>query len=211
MDDDSRGQSFSIEDAEATQTHSDDVEALRQTPLSQPTEPLSDAYQAYFAPLVAWLHHAYGAGPPEPEDVAQRAFANLAQRRDLSDVENVKAFVWRSARNIVVSEKRLQMTRNKASDTVEALFSGDQGDVLSPARVLETKDMLNKMISAIGDMPEQRRRAYILHRIEGMRYTDAARRLGISRTAVTKHVALASLDIQRAQRRFYKDPDEDDV
>ena len=38
---------------------------------------LEGIYAAHFAPLVSWLHHAFGAGPPEPEDVAQRAFAKL--------------------------------------------------------------------------------------------------------------------------------------
>jgi RNA polymerase sigma-70 factor (ECF subfamily) len=52
--------------------------------------------------------------------------------------------------------------------------------------------------SVLRAMPEQRRRAFILTRVEGLSHGDAARRLGISRPAVSKHVARAMDDLYAA-------------
>ena len=53
-------------------------------------------------------------------------------------------------------------------------------------------------MEALRTMPEKRRRIFILNRLEGLSYTEIARRTGIGRTAVTKHVARATADIDAA-------------
>ena len=165
-------------------------------------EAFKGVYAEQFAPLVSWLHTAFGAGPPEPEDVAQRAFANLARRGDLSDIENPKAFLWRTARNIMISQKRHEATRNGAAEEMEKIFSLEQGDVLNPERVLEAKDALAAMVRAVEKMPTQRRRAFQLKCFEGLTHTEIGKRLGISRTAVYKHLVRAGVDITRAYRAY---------
>jgi len=44
-------------------------------------------------------------------------------------------------------------------------------------------------------MPERRRRAFVLHRIEGLTITATGRQLKISATAARKHIARAMADI----------------
>ena len=165
-------------------------------------EMFKSVYAEQFTPLASWLHAAFGAGPPEPEDVAQRAFANLARRGDLSDIENPKAFLWRTARNIMVSQKRHEATRNNATEEMETIFSLDQGDVLNPERVLEAKDALAAMVKAVEKMPTQRRRAFQLKCFEGLNNTEIGKRLGISRPAIHKHLVRAGVDITKAYRAY---------
>ena len=152
----------------------------------------------YFKPLVASLGAQFGAGPPDPEDIAQHAFEKLAERSDLSDITHIKAFLWRTGRNLALKGKRSENVRTRRDYDVEQIFFPSLGDDLTPERVLCAKEQLSLVKDVLSAMPERRRRAFILHRIEGLNFSDVARRLGVSRTAAIKHVARASADIDAA-------------
>lgn len=152
-------------------------------------------YDDLFVPLVKWLHAQFGAGPPEPEDVAQRAFVNLAKRGSLNDIKNTKAFLWRSARNILLSDIQAQTVRTNAVPTLETLFSRPEGDTLDPRRVLMAKEVLEIMNTVIQRMPLRRRRAFVLRHIEGLTYAEITKRLGMTRSNAAKHVVKATQEI----------------
>lgn len=152
-------------------------------------------YADYFAPLVAYLQSSFGSGPPEPEDVAQRAFGRLVARGNLGEIQNLQAFLWRTARNIAMSDKRAAQVRLKRKPETEILFSSSDGYAITPERVLEGKEQVALAEEVLRAMPEQRRRAFVLTRIEGLSHAETSKRLGISRPAVTKHVARATADL----------------
>ncbi len=169
------------------------VEGREGATLSTPT--MDSLYTDQFAPLVAYLRASFGVGPPEPEDIAQRAFGQLLAKGDLTGIDNLKAFLWRTARNIALSDKRAAQVRSKRKTETEILFSAAEGYSLTPERVLEGKEQVNLAVEVLRDMPEQRRRAFILTRIEGLSHAETSKRLGISRPAVSKHVARATADL----------------
>lgn len=156
---------------------------------------IDSLYSDHFLALVAYLRASFGAGPPEPEDVAQRAFGQLAAKGDLSGIHNLKAFLWRTAWNIALSDKRAAQVRSKRKTEIEILFSAADGYTLTPERVLEGKEQVSLAVEVLRHMPEQRRRAFILTRIEGLSHAETSKRLGISRPAVSKHVARATADL----------------
>ena len=174
------------------------VEADAPIPTTSTTAILDRLYADHFGRLVSSLHAAFGAGPPEPEDVAQRAFTKLAARGEFDEIKNLKAFLWRTAHNIAISEKRSQGVHTKYVAETDTLFSPLEGDILTPERVLESRERLSLILDALRKMPERRRRAFVLNRIEGLNYTQVSKRIGIGRTAVTKHVARATADIDAA-------------
>ncbi|MEM7409108.1 MAG: sigma-70 family RNA polymerase sigma factor [Myxococcota bacterium] len=153
-------------------------------------------YVEHFERLVASLYAAFGAGPPEPEDVAQRAFAKLIGHRPTREVDNPAAFLWRTASNIAISDKRAQQVRHRYARDSRSMQN--EGVVLTPERVLESKERLDVVLATLRKMPEQRRRVFLLNRVEGLSYSEVSKRIGIGRTAVTKHVARATADIDAA-------------
>lgn len=162
------------------------------------TDLIEDLYVRYRLDLIHYVRSLSGQGPPEPEDVAQRAFAKVYEVEDLSAISNLPGFLWRTARNILISEKRhLSVRAHNADDIAEAFFPSG-GDVLTPERVLLAKDQMGLVTAALSNMPKKRRRILIMNRIEKLSYTEIGRRLGIGRTAVTKHVAKAMADIDAA-------------
>lgn len=159
---------------------------------------IEDLYVLHRQDLIHYLRSLSGLGPPDPEDVVQRAFAKIYEVEDLSSVSNLPGFLWRTARNILISEKRRLKVRLHNSNDVAETFFPKAGDVLTPERVLLARDQMDVVMTALSAMPKRRRRILIMNRIEKLSYTEIGKRLGIGRTAVTKHVAKAMADIDAA-------------
>ncbi|MEM6415923.1 MAG: sigma-70 family RNA polymerase sigma factor [Pseudomonadota bacterium] len=159
---------------------------------------LDKLYRDHIADLKYFLLKEFGAGPPDPEDIAHEAFHKLAQEVDLSRISNHKAFLWRTARNLVLTEKRNTGRRTKFDYEVEQLYFASKGPKSTPEGVLEVSQQLSAVSCAIQEMPPARRKALIWRRIECMKMETIAERLGVSRRAVSKHIERAIVDIETA-------------
>ena len=159
---------------------------------------IKDLYASSSSELATYLRKAFGDGPPDPDDVAQQAFLQLANYEHIHKVRNLKAFLWRTARNVLLSYKRNADTRSKYDYEIEHLFFAAKGSEVSPARVLEVKRQLKIIEKTLAHMPQRRRDAFLLHRVEGLNVTDTGKRLGVTRHAVVKHIARAAADIEIA-------------
>ena len=159
------------------------------------TEAVSKLYQEYFRELSGNLRAMYGDGPPDPDDVAQQAFQKLIERGDVASIANIKAFVWRTARNLIFSAKRADAVRSKYEFEVKQTFFPVKSVVSTPESIIEARDQLKAITTVLLKMPKKRQRAFVLHRIEGLSLTEVGRRLGISRSTVAQHIARAAADI----------------
>ncbi|MEM6677505.1 MAG: sigma-70 family RNA polymerase sigma factor [Pseudomonadota bacterium] len=159
---------------------------------------LSDLYRAHWHDLRRFVAARFGAGPPEPDEVAQRAFERLAMREDLADIQEPMAFLRVTATNIVLSEKRSHSVRDRNQAAVAQRYGATEGDDLTPERVLLAREQIAIVHGAFTAMPTRRRRVIILHKIYGLSFAEIARRLGLSQTAVKKHAARAMADLDAA-------------
>lgn len=168
---------------------------------NQPSEHIPDAvaelYLEYADQLTSALRSMYGEGPPDPEDVAQQAFHKLIERGNLHTIGNLKAFVWRTARNLVFATKRAQAVRQRYDYEVEQIFFAVKDNESSPERVIVVKEQLEIIREVLLKMPAKRRRAIILHRVDGLSMTEIGRRLGMTRQSVAQHITkgVAELDV----------------
>jgi len=155
-------------------------------------------YQDSAADLSAYVRRQFGAGPPDPDEVAQEAFTRLFEQKDLSAIENLRGFLWRTARNLVLTHKRQVEQRSKYDFEVQQLFFTLDGPGLSPENVLKVKQQLKIINEVLAEMPERRRKALLWHRVDGLNFTAIGKRLGINRRAVARNIAKAALEIQNA-------------
>src|SRR5262249_8550102 len=72
---------------------------------------------------------------------------------------------------------------------------------IDPVRVLGAKEELHAATAALLSLPERTRTVFVLRRLEGRRYRDIAAQLGISVSAVEKHMVRA---IQHLSSRMEK-------
>lgn len=162
-----------------------------------PTEPkdprIAALSETYLRDLATGLRNRFGNGPPDPEDVAQEAFRRILEKDDTSSIRNLKAFLWRTARNLIFDSKKMSAIRSKYDLEIEQIFFPSTGDNSSPETVMLAREQLKAVNAILRDMPEKRRRALVLYRVEGLTLVEVARRLRISRTAVSKHIAKAQI------------------
>ncbi|MEM7098411.1 MAG: sigma-70 family RNA polymerase sigma factor [Pseudomonadota bacterium] len=150
--------------------------------------------ESYLSELAEGVRSHFGNGPPDPEDVAQEAFRRLLET-DTSKIRNLRAYLWRTARNLFFDANKAAKVPLKYEFEVETLFFSPQGDNLSPETVVSAREQLKLINHVLRQMPEKRRRAIVLYRVEGLKMVEIARRLRISHSAVHKHLVKAHAEL----------------
>jgi len=153
---------------------------------------LPNLYRHYRAELVAFVRTKFGAGPPEPEDVVQQAFANFLAHGSEDTVANPRAFLFRTVHNIALNDRKHQRVGRRcledapsSQEVCEARADWD------PEVVLIGREQLQLIESVIRAMPEKRRQVLLLNRLENLSYAEIARRMGLSESVIRKHAAYA--------------------
>ncbi|RMB12213.1 RNA polymerase sigma factor [Eilatimonas milleporae] len=148
-------------------------------------------YEQVAEELVKGLKKRFGNGPPEPQDLAHEAFRRVFEYPGFSDVDNKRAFLWRTALNLAAIERRKMDVRTRKEPDVLDTFFSDKGDIPTPESILCMREQLGAIRVLVEAMPTRRRLVLLMRRVEGLTQKDIARRLGISRSSVIKHLARA--------------------
>ncbi|MEM1261671.1 MAG: sigma-70 family RNA polymerase sigma factor [Pseudomonadota bacterium] len=156
---------------------------------------LAQLYAECAEELTVGIQGRFGSGPPDPDDVIQDAFQRVAELGDITHIRNLKAFVWRTARNLVLDAKKTLSIRSKYDFEIEQLYFSLKGENLSPEIVIRAREQLAVINQAIMAMPERRRRALLLYRLDGRTLAQIGKELSISITAVRKHIAKAHAEL----------------
>lgn len=107
------------------------------------------------------------------------------------------AYLSRSARNAAIDHIRVEKTRRNFAITVlPDQFIGSSA--ATPYEELEARDRACLVEEAIRGLPERTRHVYLLHRVHNRSYKDIGEAIGVSVSAVEKHMAKAILAIRSA-------------
>ena len=79
----------------------------------------------------------------------------------------------------------------------EKNFTGLDKTNESPEYILEEKQFQAKLLKAIENLNEKQRIAFLMHRIDGKKYSEIAQELNISVKAVEKRIHLALLSLRK--------------
>lgn len=161
---------------------------------------LSELYRLYRIELVRFVLRTFGEGPPDPEDAAQAAFEHYAALAQPNLIGNPRAFLYRSARNYVIDQKRRMKVRARFAKSADAEQIVGSTDELHAERVLDARERLSILNAAIRNLEPRLRDALILSRIHELSYAEVARRTRTSETQAKRLVALAVQACQRALR-----------
>jgi RNA polymerase sigma factor (sigma-70 family) len=132
----------------------------------------------------------------EIEDLVHDVLVRLVRNRGFADYEGARGYVFQTANSVLVDYIRRRSVRPSADESLDPDAHG--GEDFPPDRVLEGKQELARATAVLLELPERTRTVFVLRRIEGMRFNDIAERLGISVSAVEKHM-------QRAMARLVED------
>lgn len=138
----------------------------------------------------------------EAEEVVQDLWVRVCGVAD-GPVANGRAYLYRAAQNLALDRIR-ERRRRTARDGEWAKAQGDGvggAEAADPrphaeAALLE-REQATALAAAIAALPEAAGRAFRMHKLDGMPHAEVARVLGISRSGVEKHMALAMAQLRR--------------
>ncbi|MEM9310038.1 MAG: sigma-70 family RNA polymerase sigma factor [Pseudomonadota bacterium] len=162
---------------------------------------ISGLYQDIFRNLVGVLTSTYGEGPPDPEDVVQRAFANLSAHKDIEQIDDLKSYIWIAARNLMLTEIRSLGVRSKHANTITQDSFFEDCDEIDAERVFMAKEEMEIVSEVIASMPERRRNIFLAKRVDGLSAEAAGQKYGVSRSSAVRHIATATEQLTKALAR----------
>lgn len=130
------------------------------------------------------------ADAAEIDDLVQEVALRMHLREGDVPVANLEGYVFQVARSVLTDHARRGQTRARANHVPLEEFHHPV-EVRSPERVLVSRERLRQLVTAVGTLPERTRQAFVLHRFEEMSYAAIARHMGISVSAVEKHIMKA--------------------
>jgi RNA polymerase sigma-70 factor (ECF subfamily) len=131
------------------------------------------------------------------EDMAQDLFVAISEAQPSAAVRNPRAFVFRIA-NHLASNRLKQDSRRASLRAANADILWTAVDELTPERQLLDSEALATIGAAIERLPARTRQILAWRRIDGLTNREIASRLGISDTAVEKHMRNAMAALVRA-------------
>jgi RNA polymerase sigma factor (sigma-70 family) len=124
------------------------------------------------------------------DDLVQEVFLRLMRRGNLTQITNFEGYIFQTAANVL--RDRLRKRFSHLADAHETISEDQVEDAaFSPERVLSGREAIRLLKQALLELPERTRYVFFLCRIEGIPNADAACRLGISLSAINKHMAKA--------------------
>lgn len=144
-------------------------------------------------PLRHALHRYFGRRVPDAadvEDLVQEVFARIVSRDSEQPVRHLAGYVYQTAASVLADRaRRRQVRQADAHISFDTELHGDRD--LDPERILGGKEDLRVATAALLSLPERTRTVFVLHRLEGLRCREVAVQLGISVSAVEKHMTRA--------------------
>ncbi|WP_098106419.1 sigma-70 family RNA polymerase sigma factor [Novosphingobium sp. PC22D] len=142
--------------------------------------------------------------PDEAQDLLQDLWLKL-EEIETGPIANGRAYLYRMAGNLVLDRvrgRRRAMARDRRwidADGGAGVAPVDRPDPAPPAdEALVEKEESAVLAKAIEDLPAGARRALRLYRFEDRRQSEIAEIMGISRSGVEKHLALAMRHLRDA-------------
>lgn len=141
---------------------------------------------------VRWLLRRRGQVGEEADDLIPEAFLRLHEYRRSRSVLEPEAFLVRTVQNLSIDVHRAKARRGTqvaVEDEIHRLID----PAPRPDEVLDTQQRLQHLRRGLETLAPRTREVVLLYRIDGLSQSQIGARLGISVSAVEKHIAKAAL------------------
>tara|TARA_B100000965_G_scaffold12060_1_gene9186 strand:+ start:6554 stop:7051 length:498 start_codon:yes stop_codon:yes gene_type:complete len=135
--------------------------------------------------LAARLKSAFTA-----QDLVQDLYLKVRGLDDQDQVRNGRAYLFRMASNLAVDHIRQERRRAELLAEAGHFLTGGL-DPATPEQTLLAQDELSRLERALAGLPEITRRIFVLSRLDGMTQRQIAEAVGLSPSAVFKHLRRA--------------------
>ena len=127
----------------------------------------------------------------DAEDLLHSAWLRLFAYREEHEVRRPAAFLIQTAANLAVDRHR--QGKRLAREPLETFEPGLEDAAPLQDEVLAARERLRRVQAGLERLPPRTREVFVMHKVEGMKLREIAAALGITQSAVEKHVAKAVL------------------
>ncbi|WP_226506689.1 sigma-70 family RNA polymerase sigma factor [Pseudomonas sp. MWU16-30317] len=145
-------------------------------------------FEHYYRELVGYLSARMGSRHAA-EDVAHDAYIRVLELRDGAQVSHPRAFLYRTAINLIVDSHRRNRVRRTESLEILDL---DERFFQAPSYTRAVHDeQLELLQRALAELSEPCRQCFLLRKLEGLSHPEISARLNVSKHMVEKHIVNA--------------------
>lgn len=147
----------------------------------------------------------------DAKEVAQESYVRLLQLDRPDAASLLRAYLFRIASNLAVDRLRQRNVRNRSAPAVEAELFEEFNVRDEPERRLLASDELTFVGHCLEELSASCRRAFWLHRVQGMAVAEIAAELTVSERMIRHHLThaliycqlrLNGLTMEEAQQRL---------
>lgn len=155
-------------------------------------------YKTYNGRLVNYLRGKLSQNE-DPQDFAHDVFIRLVEIGDLPEGAHLENLIFRIARTMVIDEYRKQKTRKT---DLRHNFDDDHFENDDPLQdqILQGKQKWSHFKTCLDKLPPKCKLVFVLHRVERYSQKEIAMRLGISVSAIEKHMVKAVSRLTKSMR-----------
>lgn len=139
-------------------------------------------YEKNSKSLINFLYYKFN-GHRDCQDKMQEAFIKLWNNCKTVSPSKAKAFLFKVASNMMLNELKhekvvMRYVQNKANEF----------DIESPEFLMEKDEFFKKYQTALSNLPEEQRVAFLLFKAEGKRQKEIAEMLGVTRRVIESRI-----------------------
>lgn len=158
-----------------------------------PDNPLLVVYLEKRANLVRYFAARLGSREAA-EDLAQDLYLKVSAMPPVEDLQSPMALLYRMGANLMLDRLRRDRraaVREDAWLRTERMTLGGENVVDQPPadEALAARQRLTQLVEGLELLPPRMRQAFRLHKLDGKSHAETARAMGISISAVEKHVS----------------------
>lgn len=133
------------------------------------------------------------------QDIVQEFFFKLWQKKEgLPDNINIQAYLFKSIQNSCLNYIKHQ----KIEERHKELSANNHKNSFSEENITETNELHTKIRLAIDKLPPERRKIFIMHRLEELKYKEIADKLNISIKTVENQIGKALVFLREELKDF---------
>ena len=133
-------------------------------------------------------------------DLAQETFLRVAQVDSDVAIRNDRSYLFRTAHNLAIDHlRRIRRRRTDHVDNAQLAQFADDSVPLEDA--VASRHMLRRLQDIVAELPDRTRQIFVLVKIQELTYAEAADQLGVSESAVQKHLAMALAHVVQRLKR----------
>lgn len=139
--------------------------------------------------------------PQDIEDVCQESFLRTYKSYKEADIEKPKSFLFRVAKNLIISDFRRASTR--LTEYVEDIDLVDS--IIDPNELehnAEAQEKLTIMFESIATLPAKCRQAVLMRKVYGLSTKIIAERMGISVVTVSNYISRGMCTYNEAVNQY---------